>query len=84
MMEPKKENIIKALELCANYSPFRCDKCPFEPTPDCYKGSLACNDELMKNALALIKELNEENTRLNKAYSDELKNKYIGNEGESV
>ena len=60
----EREQIIKALECCTNFTPSSCDKCPFEPKGDCYKGSMGCNDELMKNALSLIKELAEENERL--------------------
>ena len=62
--ELNKEQIIKALECCTNFTPSSCDKCPFEPKGDCYKGSMGCNDELMKNALSIINELTEENERL--------------------
>ena len=56
----KREEIIKALGLCCEYAPLRCDECPMEAPPKTFKGSLSCSDELMSNALSLIKELTEE------------------------
>jgi hypothetical protein len=63
------EQIKKALECCTIWC--GCDDCPFDPKGDCYKGSMECGNDLMKNALALInsqeqriKELTEENERL--------------------
>lgn len=61
-----KEQIIKALECCgavdADIS--TCDRCPFEPKEE-GKGSLGCNDELIRNALALIK---QQDTEYNELY----------------
>ena len=56
----KREDIIKALGLCCECAPLRCDECPMEAPPKTFKGSLSCSDELMRNALTLIKELTEE------------------------
>lgn len=61
MSELNRENIIKALEYCG--TSYSCnEKCPF--VPNTHKGSLGCSEELMLTALALIKELIEENDRL--------------------
>lgn len=46
------EQIIKALECCSSAE---CEKCEYEPHGDCYRGSFACNDDLMRTALDLIK-----------------------------
>ena len=46
------EEIIKALECCSSAE---CEKCEYVPQGDCYQGSLACNDDLMRSALDLIK-----------------------------
>ena len=52
----EREQIIKALEC---YSTFNCDKCPIEDeNRDCE------NFGCIKQAIALIKELTEENERL--------------------
>ncbi len=55
-MEPNREQIIKALECCGadNNDITTCDRCLFEPKEG-RKGSLECNDELMRIALTLIK-----------------------------
>ena len=45
------EEIIKALECCSSAE---CEKCKYVPQGDCYQGSLACNDDLMRSALDLI------------------------------
>ena len=45
------EEIIKALECCSSAE---CEKCEYEPHGDCYRGSLACNDDLMRTATDLI------------------------------
>lgn len=64
-MELNREQIIKTLECCASKG--GCKKCPLQP-----KESLAiCVTQISKNALALIKELTEENERLH-AYCTEL------------
>ena len=64
-MELNREQIIKALECCGTgcFDIATCDRCPFEPKEE-GKGSLGCNDELIRNALLLIKELTEKNERL--------------------
>ena len=49
-----KENIIKALECCSNYSLLKCNKCPRN------NEDAKCMYRLSQDALALIKELDEE------------------------
>jgi hypothetical protein len=58
-MELKRENIIKALE-CCNSEGHICGKCPYESV----RIGISCRDKLIRDALALIKELTEENERL--------------------
>jgi L-fucose isomerase-like protein len=70
-MELKREDIIKALEYCG--TSYSCnEKCPF--VPNTHKGSLGCSEELMLTALALIKELTEENERLREKADRHLEN----------
>ena len=61
-MELNRDQIVKALECCVSGYCFR-DDCPL-----CERGGdddiKKCTTELAKNALALIKELAEENERL--------------------
>lgn len=62
-MELNREQIIKALECCKSFRDFyMCDICPY------YRLELAddenCTNRLSQDALALIKELTEENERL--------------------
>lgn len=45
------EDLIKALGCCTSAE---CDKCKWEPRGDCYRGSVECNDDLMRSALDLI------------------------------
>lgn len=45
------EEVIRALECCSSAE---CEKCKYVPQGDCYQGSLACNDDLMRSALDLI------------------------------
>ena len=59
----KRDDIIKALELCVEWrSTEDCYKCPYYV----YEGICECaeDDFLLKQALALINELTEENERL--------------------
>ena len=55
------EEVIKALECCASAE---CGKCKWEPRGDCYRGSMECNDDLMREALDLIKRQRAEIERL--------------------
>lgn len=65
-MELNREQIIKALECCASKG--GCKKCPLQP-----KESLAiCVTQISKNALAIIKELTEENKRLRAAVRTDM------------
>jgi hypothetical protein len=58
----EKEQIIKALECCAKERA-DCNECPLDGVTSCF------SRVILENALSLIKELTEENERLN----DELK-----------
>ncbi len=60
----EKEQIIRALECCTSGKP--CRECEYK---DKSKDTFGCRKKCLKDALALIKELTEENERLN----DELK-----------
>ncbi len=65
-MELKRDEIIKALECCKSFRDFyMCDICPY------CRLELAddenCTNRLSQDALALIKELTEENEMLKKA-----------------
>lgn len=62
-----RKTIIKALEWCSDLR--LCVDCPMRTEGYFSHSGNACRQALMKNALALIKELTEENKRLN----DELK-----------
>lgn len=65
------EKIIKALECCTTgNAPLGCDECPCKAPTNSFKGSLACNDEMMKKALALIKKLTAKSEVQNKAISN--------------
>lgn len=65
------EQIIKALECCTTgNAPLGCDECPCEAPTNSFKGSLECNDEMMKKSLALIKELTAKSEVQNKAISN--------------
>lgn len=66
-MELNREQIVKALECCSDCN---CPECPYVPTEDCYKGTMGCSEQMMRNALALIRELTEENERLRKTSED--------------
>jgi hypothetical protein len=59
-MELNKEQIIKALECCASEK-YICEQCPIEQK---IKDDCECGEVVARNALALIKELTEENERL--------------------
>lgn len=62
----EKEQIIKALEVCANYQNFGdCDKCPAREGCDNENGFLE------KEALSLIREQEKENERLKARVLDE-------------
>ena len=68
-MELNRENIIKALEHCtSSTSSEACDGCPFNDMELCDRESNA----IEKHALALIKELTEDNENLNKTISNLL------------
>ena len=56
-----REQIIKGLECCSSTREM-CDECPY--------GTLACID-LIKDALALVRELTEENARLREKVSNQ-------------
>ena len=66
-MELSKEQLITALDCCANYAPLKCNECPFPELHGTFKGSLYCSDALMRVALATIQELLEENKNLKDA-----------------
>ena len=67
-MELKRDDIIKALECCANKAEgCLCSDCPFVR-------SRYCTNRLRENALLLIKELTEENERLNQTITQLGKN----------
>lgn len=57
------EDVIKALECCTSAE---CDKCKWEPRGDCYRGSVECNDDLMRYALDLVNRQRAEIERLRK------------------
>ena len=59
-MELDREQIIKALECCASPE-YLCEECPIDQNK---KDDCICGQFLAKNALAIIKELTEENERL--------------------
>jgi hypothetical protein len=61
-MELNAEQIIKALEWCSELR--LCVDCPMRAEGYFSHSGNACRQALMKNALALIKELTEENERL--------------------
>ena len=58
----EKEQIIKALECCIQF----CDHGNMAVCKECPLKECRCSVEMPKNALALIKELTEENERLKK------------------
>lgn len=57
------EDLIKALECCTSAE---CNKCKWEPRKDCCRGSMECNDDLMREALDLITRQRAEIERLKK------------------
>ena len=59
-MELDREQIVKALECCAS-NDFICDQCPIDEK---IKDACECGKVVARNALALIRELTEENERL--------------------
>ena len=62
MMELNREQIVKALECCSldnEHQEEECDKCPFDECP-----RTICQNILAYRALAIIRELTEENERL--------------------
>ena len=56
-MELKRDDIIKALECCIDEVCADCPECPYTDTEDCQR-------KLSEDALAIIKELTEENAKL--------------------
>lgn len=58
-MELNREQIIKALEICSDETKDFCTGCPFIGNGGCKQSSI------LKLALSVIKELTEENERLN-------------------
>ena len=65
----ERNEIIKALECCKSFRDFyMCDECPYS------KALLAddesCTNRMSQDALSLIKELTEENERLNQSYTN--------------
>ena len=74
MSELNREEIIKALECCHNNSEMDCRDCPYwNKVIDLYYG---CVNTLVKDAIALIKELTEENERLNERLGREARCQY--------
>ena len=67
-MKLNRKQIIKALECCQSTNIADCRNCA-------YKGKyteFGCTNLLVKDALSLIRELIEENTKLNKSLEKEL------------
>lgn len=60
-MELNREQIVKALECCASNSLTDCNRCPIDEQK---KDNCECGRYLAIQALALIRELTEENERL--------------------
>ena len=56
-----REKVIKGLEICY-CPPAKCEDCPYHDLPD----EQSCNDTLCLDALALLKEQEEETSRLTK------------------
>lgn len=53
MNELKLEDVMRALECCSDCN---CPECPYVPKGDCHKGTMGCSEEMLKNALALLRE----------------------------
>ena len=70
-MELNREQIVKGLEVCVTEKP--CRECPLLTLTD---DPDKCKRELMKHALALIRELTEEKERLNERLDREAKCQY--------
>lgn len=66
-MELNRQQIIKALECCGRIGeyPHNCGGCPMPKTLD-NRGRFYCRAFLAQDALALIRELTEENERLSR------------------
>lgn len=69
-MEFNREHIIKALECCEKNNFSKCTECPMG------KAYQFCSQELCTKASALIKELIEENEKLNERLDREAKCQY--------
>lgn len=65
-MKYNREKIIKALEICSDETKEFCTGCPFIGNGGCKQSSI------LKLALSVIKELTEDNKRLNKSLEKEL------------
>ena len=59
-MELNSDQIVKALECCAS-DEYICNQCPIDEK---IKDDCECGKVVARNALALIKELTEENAKL--------------------
>ena len=66
MMKFNRKEIIKALEICSDETKEFCTGCPFIGNGGCKQSSI------LKLALSVIKELTEDNKRLNKSLEKEL------------
>lgn len=70
MPELNREDIIKAMECCASPN-YRCDECPIDQKK---KDDCVCGQFAFQNALSLIKQLTEENKRLEEKADRHLDN----------
>lgn len=69
-MKYNREEIIKALEICSDETKEFCTGCPFIGNGGCKQSSI------LKLALSVIKELTEENEKLNERLDREAKCQY--------
>ena len=70
MESEKVKEIKKALECCSSGNISNCNNCPYDKYPQ--GKSIVCWDNLSKDALTLINELEKENTKLKKYRFDWL------------
>lgn len=70
-MELNREQIIKALECCTKPEVGACGKCPIYPF-SLNMTETECMETAIRNALAIIKELSEENERLRIALNTDI------------
>ena len=66
-----REKVIKGLERCKLYNKVNCDKCPYDYNGR-GNGKSECTAELATDALALLKEQEDEKKRIMKVIWDTL------------